>query len=127
MEEKTNEMTAAHNKWKSEVEQIVETINVAFSNHFQSIGCCGEVQLKEEENDYSSWGIQIRVKFRDLEELQILTAQRQSGGERSVSTMLYLISLQSLSKSPFRVVDEINQGISVICCCVLLLCLRNGS
>jgi chromosome segregation ATPase len=27
-----------------------------------------------------------------------------------VSTMLYLIALQELSKSPFRVVDEINQG-----------------
>ncbi len=35
-----------------------------------------------------------RVKFRDAEELQTLDANRQSGGERSVSTMLYLISLQ---------------------------------
>jgi chromosome segregation ATPase len=34
----------------------------------------------------------------------------QSGGERSVATMLYLVSLQQLSKCPFRLVDEINQG-----------------
>ncbi len=34
----------------------------------------------------------------------------QSGGERSVSTMLFLLSLQQLTHSPFRVVDEINQG-----------------
>ena len=27
-----------------------------------------------------------------------------------MSTMLYLISLQKMSSSPFRVVDEINQG-----------------
>jgi chromosome segregation ATPase len=27
-----------------------------------------------------------------------------------VSTILYLMALQELSKSPFRVVDEINQG-----------------
>ena len=46
----------------------------------------------------------------DNETLQLLSSSRQSGGERSVSTMLYLIALQSLSKSPFRVVDEINQG-----------------
>ena len=39
-------------------------------------------------------GIFCRVKFRDAEELQTLDANRQSGGERSVSTMLYLISLQ---------------------------------
>lgn len=35
-----------------------------------------------------------RVKFRDDEDLQVLTASRQSGGERSVSTILYLISIQ---------------------------------
>lgn len=40
----------------------------------------------------------------------MLTGTRQSGGERSVSTMLFLIALQQLSMSPFRVVDEINQG-----------------
>lgn len=37
-----------------------------------------------------------RVKFRDEEDLQVLTATRQSGGERSVSTILYLISIQVL-------------------------------
>ena len=30
--------------------------------------------------------------------------------ERSVSTILYLVSLQDLTHCPFRVVDEINQG-----------------
>lgn len=30
--------------------------------------------------------------------------------ERSVATMLYLISLQELTPCPFRLVDEINQG-----------------
>lgn len=38
-----------------------------------------------------------------------LTAHHQSGGERSVSTMLYLMALQELNRCPFRVVDEINQ------------------
>jgi Fe-S cluster assembly ATPase SufC len=44
------------------------------------------------------------------ESLQVLTAQRQSGGERAVSTIFYLMALQDLARSPFRVVDEINQG-----------------
>ena len=39
-----------------------------------------------------------------------MTSHRQSGGERAVSTIFYLMSLQSLTPSPFRVVDEINQG-----------------
>ena len=59
--------------------------------------------------DFSKYGVQIRVKFRDSEELQALNAQRQSGGERSVSTMLYLMALQGITSCPFRVVDEINQ------------------
>lgn len=47
---------------------------------------------------------------RKGEDLQILDAHRQSGGERSVSTIFYLMALQSMARSPFRVVDEINQG-----------------
>ena len=47
---------------------------------------------------------------RESEPLAILTSHRQSGGERAVSTIFYLMSLQSLTPSPFRVVDEINQG-----------------
>jgi Fe-S cluster assembly ATPase SufC len=44
------------------------------------------------------------------EPLSILNANRQSGGERAVSTIFYLMALQDLAQSPFRVVDEINQG-----------------
>jgi structural maintenance of chromosomes protein 5 len=47
---------------------------------------------------------------RENESLQVLDKHRQSGGERSVSTIFYLMALQSLARSPFRVVDEINQG-----------------
>lgn len=62
------------------------------------------------DEDYEKWCLKILVQFRDNEQLNLLTAQRQSGGEKSVSTILYLLSLQGLSKSPIRVVDEINQG-----------------
>ncbi|KAJ1963725.1 Structural maintenance of chromosomes protein 5 [Dipsacomyces acuminosporus] len=60
--------------------------------------------------DYDNWGVEIRVSFRDNEPLQSLNNHRQSGGERAVTTILYLQSLQSLVTAPFRVVDEINQG-----------------
>ena len=53
--------------------------------------------------------MQIRVKFRSEESLHVLDARHQSGGERSVSTMLYLMALQDITNCPFRVVDEINQ------------------
>jgi len=53
--------------------------------------------------------VRIRVKFRDTEQLAELTPYHQSGGERSVSTVLFMISLQELTCCPFRCVDEINQ------------------
>ena len=48
--------------------------------------------------------------LRESEPLTTLDSHRQSGGERAVSTIFYLMSLQTLTRSPFRVVDEINQG-----------------
>jgi len=39
-----------------------------------------------------------------------LNKRVQSGGERSVSTIMLLMALQDMVKPPFRVVDEINQG-----------------
>lgn len=48
--------------------------------------------------------------LREKEELSVLDSHRQSGGERAVSTIFYLMALQSLARAPFRVVDEINQG-----------------
>ncbi|KNC97459.1 DNA repair ATPase SMC5 [Spizellomyces punctatus DAOM BR117] len=96
-------------KWVADLSELVGRISRNFARAFDKIGCAGEVKLSQHE-DYDKWGIDILVKFRDNEKLNLLTGQRQSGGERSVSTILYLMALQELSHTPFRVVDEINQG-----------------
>lgn len=49
-------------------------------NFLLGIGCAGEIQIAPHEEDYTQWAIDILVKFRDSEKLQLLTAQRQSGG-----------------------------------------------
>ncbi|KAI8988303.1 P-loop containing nucleoside triphosphate hydrolase protein [Mycotypha africana] len=97
------------NQWAPMIHSLVERINEKFTAAFQRIRCVGAVSVAEDP-DFDKWGINIHVKFRENEKLQLLTGQRQSGGERSVTTILYLMSLQDLAKSPFRVVDEINQG-----------------
>jgi chromosome segregation ATPase len=61
------------------------------------------------QKDYEQYGLKIKVKFRDGEQLQELTQHLQSGGERAVATAIYLISLQELTRVPFCCVDEINQ------------------
>ncbi|EDQ86629.1 uncharacterized protein MONBRDRAFT_28020 [Monosiga brevicollis MX1] len=85
-------------------------ISIKFGEFFQQLeGCAGSVKLVKADS-YKNWGIQIMVQFRAGEELAPLMHSHQSGGERSVSTMLYLMALQTQTQCPFRVVDEINQG-----------------
>ena len=52
----------------------------------------------------------VKVAYRKGEEMKTLSAQSQSGGERVVATMLYMLALQAITPLPFRIVDEINQG-----------------
>lgn len=98
--------------WQAEVTDVIQTISSDFGNLMSYLDCAGEVCLGKppNENDYENYGICIKVKFRDNEELMELSSKRQSGGERAVSTVLYMLSLQKLTSAPFRVVDEINQG-----------------
>ncbi|KAG0349469.1 Structural maintenance of chromosomes protein 5 [Podila humilis] len=103
------DLEAVRGPWYTAISALIAKISKEFSTAFGKIGCAGEVRLGENE-DYDKWSIDIMVKFRDSEKLQKLTGQRQSGGERSVSTIMYLMALQELSKVSFRVVDEINQG-----------------
>lgn len=42
--------------------------------------------------------------------MQPLSSHRQSGGEKSVSIMIYVMALQGVVQMPFRLVDEMNQG-----------------
>lgn len=96
--------------WAPKIKAFVEQISKDFGASFERLKCTGEVKLREHEDDFKLWGIEIWVRFRGAQKMHLLEGTVQSGGEKSVSTMLYLMSLQSLTKCPFRVVDEINQG-----------------
>ena len=99
----------------------VLTISSAYlvSKHFLigcpfifAISCLLQVKLGHGDNlnDFDKYGIDIYVKFRENVAMSKLDPFTQSGGERSVSTALYMLALQHLTKVPFRCVDEINQG-----------------
>ncbi|KAL8798941.1 MAG: hypothetical protein Q9182_006263 [Xanthomendoza sp. 2 TL-2023] len=96
-------------RWEPELDRLVGLISRSFGENMKEIGCAGEVGVGKDD-DFENWSIKILVKFRESEPLTPLDSHRQSGGERAVSTIFYLMSLQSLTRSPFRVVDEINQG-----------------
>lgn len=105
--------------WEPRLDGLISQISDAFGGFFNKIKCAGEVSVFKagpendtsgRDDDFENWSIMLKVKFREHEELSVLDSHRQSGGERAVSTMFYLMSLQRLSQAPFRVVDEINQG-----------------
>ncbi|XP_046478425.1 structural maintenance of chromosomes protein 5 isoform X1 [Neodiprion pinetum] len=110
------EMENIRKKWIPPLQQLVEDIDKNFSSYLASLNCAGEVSITHGENimDFEEYGLKIRVKFRDTDELQELTRTHQSGGERAVTTAIYMIALQELSTVPFRCVDEINQGMDAI-------------
>ena len=74
---------------------------------FQHMGFAGEVKLNrgQHDDDFNNYGFDVLVKFREKLPLQRLDPFKQSGGERSVSTALYMMALQSLTKVPFRSVS----------------------
>jgi hypothetical protein len=119
---KDNELSTIELKkkaWETSLQNNVAKINALFTKYMAIMGFTGEVGLikgktsdsQNENGNFKEWGIQIRVSFREGTKAQVLSAQVQSGGERSVSTIMYLMALQDMMVSPFRCVDEINQGL----------------
>jgi len=110
--------------WETALENSIQKVNTLFASYMSELGCAGEIVLKrginpsesKDSNEsliakFEQWGVEIQVKFREKSKMSVLSAQRHSGGERAVSTIMYLMSLQELMVSPFRCVDEINQGL----------------
>ena len=92
--------------WQPALEKLVASIGEKFSAAFDrmyltvsrslyvliplgflGIGCAGEIRISEHE-DYDKWAIDILVKFRDSEKLQLLTGQRQSGGVSTPASLM---------------------------------------
>ena len=94
--------------------KLVEAISVSFKEYMSQIKCHGSVELHKPGDDFANFSIQIKVAFRDNVEASVLSTTFHSGGERSVSTMMYLVSLQPFTPAPFRLVDEINQAMDPV-------------
>lgn len=79
--------------WENALDNISQKLNALFSVYMQQMGCQGEIRLHKESN-YDQWGLEIQVRFRKTAQLSALCATTHSGGERSVSTILFLMALQ---------------------------------
>ncbi|SMN20019.1 similar to Saccharomyces cerevisiae YOL034W SMC5 Structural maintenance of chromosomes (SMC) protein [Maudiozyma saulgeensis] len=107
--ETREEMNNKRSILEPKLDEIIEMISKKFADLFKRVGSAGAIRLNKPDL-FTKWEIEILVKFRDNAVLKQLDPHTQSGGERAVSTVLYMMALQDFTTAPFRVVDEINQG-----------------
>ena len=112
LEKAKTDFETARDKWLGQLEALISEINNKFTDFFNRLDCKGEIAIYRgrDEKKYEDYGVSIRVTYRSNEPMKELDRFVQSGGERAVATAVYLLSLQDLTKAPFRWVDEINQG-----------------
>lgn len=117
---KLSELNSQKDPWEAALEKIIETVDKRFSQYMRELSCRGEVNLRKgkpgdensnDEPNFKDYGVEIKVSFRENVPPSVLSSQVQSGGERSVSTIMYLMAMQDMMCAPFRCVDEINQGL----------------
>ena len=106
-----NKLNQIKNVFEPKLKLNISKISQNFSQFFNYFNSLGKIEL-ETNPLYELWKLNIFAKFRKNEtEMRLLSGLSHSGGEKSLATMLYLLSLQCVSTVPFRVVDEINQGV----------------
>ncbi|MEM2908129.1 MAG: AAA family ATPase [Candidatus Hadarchaeales archaeon] len=90
--------------WRRTLERLIDEVNPLYQANLARVGATGSVRLVNME-DIEGAGLELLVGYRGGEPL-VLDAYTQSGGERTVALMAFLLSLQQHLRSPFRAVDE---------------------
>ncbi|KRX43873.1 Structural maintenance of chromosomes protein 5 [Trichinella murrelli] len=116
LENKVKELNFAYQNSKLEfvnaMDNAIGEISKQFCRFMFKLDATGEICLENCPTEKScDYGLIIKVKFSGNRSLRKLDHMRQSGGERCISTMLYMLALQKSCKVPFRFLDEINQGV----------------
>ncbi|RLI11114.1 hypothetical protein DRO33_04660, partial [Candidatus Bathyarchaeota archaeon] len=103
-EEAMKEVQRRMEAWRSVVGKMVEDVSSRFRAILSRVQGDGSVSLVNAD-DIEEAGIEIKVGFRGAKPVP-LDSYTQSGGERSVATVAFLLALQQHVRSPFRAIDE---------------------
>ncbi|MCP8317264.1 MAG: hypothetical protein H3Z52_09835 [archaeon] len=90
--------------WRKVLQKLIDEVNPSYQSILSKINAVGSVRLSGLE-DLETAGLELLVGFRGGVP-SVLDAYTQSGGERTISIMAFLLSLQQHIMSPFRAVDE---------------------
>lgn len=103
-EETLRELAKRCDMWKTVVGSFLEELSARYNTILAGIGASGAARLVE-ARDVEKAGLELLVSFRGGK-MGSLDGLAQSGGERSVALMAFLLTLQQHIKSPFRAIDE---------------------
>jgi len=90
--------------WRTVIQSLLDRVNLEYQKTLAQAQAVGEVRLVN-GHDIEAAGLEILVGFKGGKPVP-LDAYTQSGGERTTSTMSFLLALQQHVRSPFRAVDE---------------------
>ncbi|MEM3550448.1 MAG: hypothetical protein QXV01_05075, partial [Candidatus Bathyarchaeia archaeon] len=90
--------------WLTVIQTLLNRVSLEYQKILSQAQAVGEVKLIN-EHDIEAAGLEILVGFKGGKPVP-LNAYTQSGGERTTSTMSFLLALQQHVRSPFRAVDE---------------------
>jgi len=103
-EKALEEVKTRMQNWRTVIQNLLDRVNLEYQKILAQAQAEGEVRLVN-GHDIEAAGLEILVGFKGGKPVP-LDAYTQSGGERTTSTMSFLLALQQHVRSPFRAVDE---------------------
>jgi chromosome segregation protein len=91
-------------RWREVVSNFLDSLESHYNQILQEVGATGELRLSVGKN-VDQAGLDILVGFKGVPPTR-LDSLTQSGGERSIALIAFLLALQQHISSPFRAIDE---------------------
>jgi len=98
------ELSVRRARWKAVMDGFLSKLKDDFNQILSEVGGVGEVKILN-PHDVEKAGLDILVGFKGGP-MTSINALTQSGGERSIALMAFLLALQRTLPSPLRAIDE---------------------
>jgi structural maintenance of chromosomes protein 5 len=103
-QEVLTELDKRLSRWRDVLSSFLEQLTGRYNEILGTVGATGSIRLIS-SRDIEKCGVEILVGFKGNNPTA-LDAFTQSGGERSIAMMAFLLGLQQHITSPFRAIDE---------------------